>query len=141
MADNDNLLTPEAREAWSEAVDLFNAGEYFDCHEVIEVKLWRDCSPGPRREFYQGVLQVAVGLLHCQRQNWTGAKNLLQAGLDRLMLLAIDDKFLVPDQAAWQQFLQEVQGLSQEIRRCSEPNEANWQGFQRKASELQLLLK
>ncbi len=60
-------------------VRLFNTGEYFECHEVLE-ELWLD-ERGPVRELYQGVLQIGVALLHRQRGNFTGAVSLLQSGL------------------------------------------------------------
>ena len=50
---------------------LFNAGEYFEAHEALE-SAWRD-EPGPIRELYQGILQVAVIYLHIQRGNYRGA--------------------------------------------------------------------
>jgi len=50
---------------------LFNAGEYFEAHEALE-SAWRD-EPGPIRELYQGILQVAVTYLHIQRGNYDGA--------------------------------------------------------------------
>lgn len=50
---------------------LFNKGEYFEAHEALE-SAWRD-EPGPIRELYQGILQVAVTYLHIQRGNYQGA--------------------------------------------------------------------
>ena len=63
-------------------VHLFNAGEFFECHEVLE-ELWRD-EPGPIRELYQGILQVGVGFYHLGRGNYRGAVNLLGYGIARL---------------------------------------------------------
>jgi predicted metal-dependent hydrolase len=63
-------------------VHLFNAGEFFECHEVLE-ELWRD-EPGPIRELYQGILQVGVGFYHLGRGNHRGAVNLLGYGIARL---------------------------------------------------------
>lgn len=60
-------------------VRLFNTGEYFECHEVLE-ELWL-AERGPIRELYQGVLQIGVALLHRQRGNFKGAVSLLQSGL------------------------------------------------------------
>ncbi len=63
---------------------LFNAGRYFECHEVIEDHLWRPLPPGQEKDFHQGVLQIAVGLHHLRQQNLTGARHLLERGLNRL---------------------------------------------------------
>lgn len=60
------------------AINLFNAGSYFTCHELLEA-LWLD-TRDPHRDLYQGVLQIGIGLLHLQRGNVNGARNLLQRG-------------------------------------------------------------
>ncbi len=64
-------------------VELFNAGEFFEQHEVLE-ELWRDERDPVRRELYQGILQVGVGFYHLQRGNYHGAVSLLERGLARL---------------------------------------------------------
>jgi predicted metal-dependent hydrolase len=69
-------------------VHMFNAGEYFEQHEVLE-ELWR-AEPGPIRELYQGILQVGVGCYHLQRGNYHGAITLLDRGLARLARVAPD---------------------------------------------------
>jgi len=65
-----------------EGVRLFNAGLWFEAHEVLE-DAWR-AEPGEVRHLYQGLLQVGVGLLHASRGNLTGALNLLDRGMARL---------------------------------------------------------
>jgi predicted metal-dependent hydrolase len=67
---------------------MFNAGEYFEQHEVLE-ELWR-AEPGPIRQLYQGILQVGVGCYHLQRGNYHGALTLLDRGLARLATVAPD---------------------------------------------------
>lgn len=62
---------------------LFNRRQFFECHEVLE-DLWRPLPPGPEKQFLQGLLQVGVGFHHLLNNNYTGAKNLLGAGLDKL---------------------------------------------------------
>ena len=54
-----------------EGLELYNAGEYFECHEVLE-NAWR-AEKGPVRELYRGILQVAVGYYHIRRGNYVGA--------------------------------------------------------------------
>lgn len=58
------------------AVQQYNRGEYFACHETLE-DLWLD-EPGPKRTFLQGLLHVAVCLYHFECGNMRGA--LSQAG-------------------------------------------------------------
>lgn len=59
-------------------VELFNAGEFFDAHEVWE-DLWRDCASAERR-FFQALIQAAVSAYHKARGNMTGATRLLNSG-------------------------------------------------------------
>jgi len=67
---------------FGQAVDLFNAGEWYACHDGFE-ELWHECQ-GPSRKALQGILQIAVSQLHLQRGNLRGATVLLGEGLGRL---------------------------------------------------------
>lgn len=62
--------------------DLFNAGEYFESHEVLEA-IWLEES-GPDRLFLQGLIQLAASLHHLQRGNARSARNLLDMGSAKL---------------------------------------------------------
>jgi hypothetical protein len=64
-----------------EGIRLFNAGEYFECHEVLE-SIWR-AERGPVRYLYQGILQIGVGLHHLRNGNFRGATLLLRDGIDK----------------------------------------------------------
>ena len=64
------------------AINEFNGGEYFRCHETLEA-LWL-AEGYPARLFYQGILKIAVGLLHRERENQRGAKAKLREGLETL---------------------------------------------------------
>ena len=55
-------------------IELFNAGEYYDSHDVWE-ELWTDYR-GPDRQFYQGLIQTAVALYHLSRGNLRGARRM-----------------------------------------------------------------
>jgi hypothetical protein len=65
-----------------DGVSLFNGGRYWHAHEAWET-LWR-AAPDDERDFYQGLIQIAAGLLHLQRRNARGARNKLAEGLARL---------------------------------------------------------
>lgn len=52
-------------------LELMNAGEYFEAHEELE-HAWNE-EPGPARELYRAVLQVAVAYLQITRRNYNGA--------------------------------------------------------------------
>lgn len=64
------------------AIEEFNSGEWFECHETLE-ELWVG-EKGELRDFYQGLLQIAVALYHWRNGNLKGALNLLQKGSDCL---------------------------------------------------------
>lgn len=65
-----------------QAVMLFNAGEWYDCHDGFE-ELWHE-TLGPDRTVLQGILQIAVAQLHLERGNRHGATVLMGEGLGRL---------------------------------------------------------
>lgn len=67
---------------FARAVALFNGVRYWHAHEAWET-LWR-AADDQDRDFYQGLIQLAAGLLHLQRRNLKGARNKLREGLDRL---------------------------------------------------------
>jgi hypothetical protein len=76
-------LDPQEAEAlFHRGVALFNATRYWHAHEAWE-DLWR-AAPDEERDFYQGLIQVAAGLLHLSRRNARGARNKLTEGLARL---------------------------------------------------------
>ncbi|MFN5194071.1 MAG: DUF309 domain-containing protein, partial [Cyanobacteriota bacterium] len=64
------------------AIDLFNAGDWYACHDGFE-ELWHE-TQGPTRPVLQGILQIAVAHLHLERGNRRGATVLLGEGLGRL---------------------------------------------------------
>ena len=61
--------------AYKHGLQLFNRGEFFDAHEVLE-DVWR-AAPAGEKKFLQGLIQVAVGLHHHSRGNLEGARSLL----------------------------------------------------------------
>jgi predicted metal-dependent hydrolase len=66
-----------------EGLKFFEAGRYFEAHEVWE-ELWKETPPGPARLFYQGLIQGAVGLHHYGKGNQTGARAQLTKALAKL---------------------------------------------------------
>ncbi|MTJ46539.1 DUF309 domain-containing protein [Dolichospermum sp. UHCC 0259] len=74
-----NEIMPE--EFW-QGVEQFNAGQFYACHDILEA-LWID-SIEPDKTFYQGILQIAVGLYHLGNHNQRGAMILLGEGSNRL---------------------------------------------------------
>jgi hypothetical protein len=76
------LPPPEADRLFNEGVALFNGVRYWHAHEAWET-LWRAANDD-ERDFYQGLIQLAAGLLHLQRRNSRGAQNKLREGVARL---------------------------------------------------------
>lgn len=77
------MLTPLAEHRlWLRGIELFNAGEFFECHEVLE-DLWNE-QIDPEKQLTQGILQIAVGYLHLGRDNRVGALKLFTRGLARV---------------------------------------------------------
>jgi hypothetical protein len=62
-----------------EGLRLFNAGEYFEAHEELELA-WRE-ETGEIRGLYQGILEAAVTYLHVQRGNYAGAVKVYARGM------------------------------------------------------------
>lgn len=73
----------EAERLFKEGVSLFNGVRYWHAHEAWET-LWR-AAPDEERDFYQGLIQIAAGLLHLQQRNARGARNKLGEGIERLI--------------------------------------------------------
>lgn len=57
-----------------QGIEHFNAGRYFDAHEVWE-EIWLHSS-GDTKVFYQMLIQAAVGLHHYERGNARGARGM-----------------------------------------------------------------
>lgn len=69
-------------EAVDEAQRLLDAGRPFGAHEILE-SAWKT-APGPERELWRGLAQLAVGLTHAQRGNARGAVALLGRAGERI---------------------------------------------------------
>ncbi len=78
--------TPEFLTGFLKGIKEFNAREFFECHETLEL-VWRE-QTSPEREFTQGVIQTAVAYYHLQRHNQIGAIKLFHRALPRLRKFA-----------------------------------------------------
>jgi hypothetical protein len=78
------LLGPDAdlRQTLDAAASLFDAGLYFEVHEVLEPH-WATAG-GEEREALQGLIQVAVAWQHLANGNLAGGRSLLAEGGTRL---------------------------------------------------------
>lgn len=64
------------------AVDQFNRGLFFECHETLE-EIWQE-EAGDVRDLYKGLIQVAAAFVHAGRDNRFGVHRLLTTALGYL---------------------------------------------------------
>jgi predicted metal-dependent hydrolase len=74
-------LDAEEQAAFLRGVDEFNRGLYFECHDTLE-DLWSGLR-GPSRDFFQGLIQVAVTFHHVSNGNAPGAISMIDRALGR----------------------------------------------------------
>lgn len=74
-------LSPEDADAFRRGVRQFNDGLFFECHDTLE-ELWAGLR-GPSRDFFQGLIQVAVAFHHVGNGNAAGAASMMERALGR----------------------------------------------------------
>jgi predicted metal-dependent hydrolase len=72
--------TPPYDPRYLAGIALFNRGDFFEAHEVWE-SLWMETF-SPEKQFYQGLIQAAVGLCHFCNGNLRGAAKLYRSSRD-----------------------------------------------------------
>jgi len=77
------LSRDEIDHLFDQAIRQFNDGNYFECHDSLEL-IWMQIS-SRKRSFYQGMLHIAVGLYHFENKNYRGARNQLFKAVERLV--------------------------------------------------------
>lgn len=75
-------METEHDDQFARGIQLFNAKEFFECHDVWE-ELWHD-ERGEARRFLQGMIQAAVGCYHLSNGNATGAISQYTKSLEKL---------------------------------------------------------
>jgi predicted metal-dependent hydrolase len=73
-------IQPEVK--FLRGVQLFNAREFYECHEALE-ELWV-VSQGSERLFLQALIHFAVGFYHSQQHNSAGAGLQLRKALSKI---------------------------------------------------------
>jgi predicted metal-dependent hydrolase len=68
--------------ALEQGITQFNQQDFYACHDTLEA-IWLEAI-APEKNFYQGILQIAVGCYHLGNDNWRGAVILLGEGIRRL---------------------------------------------------------
>lgn len=80
--DDEDITITDSDATFEHGVRLFNRGDYYECHDVLE-SLWNTAEE-PKRCVLHGILQCCVGLYHLLNQNHRGAMVELGEGLTKL---------------------------------------------------------
>jgi predicted metal-dependent hydrolase len=97
---------PEGRPAaYLAFFEEFNAGRFFEAHEVLE-GLWLQVRGAPEARFYQALIQLAAAFVHRHRGREIPAENLLRLAADKLRgypgtYLGLDTTVLAAQIARW----------------------------------------
>ena len=75
-------LDDEEKAALARGIAEFNAGLFFECHDTLE-EMWAGVR-GASRDFFQGLIQVAVAYYHLGNGNAAGAESMMKRALKRL---------------------------------------------------------
>jgi len=91
-------------------IELFNRGEFFEAHEVLE-DVWR-AAPASEKLFLQGLIQISVAFVHHSRGNHQGAQSLLRRACRNLsgypaVCEGIDLQGLIASAERWRAALEE----------------------------------
>lgn len=101
-----------------EGIALFNGGEWFDAHEAWE-DIWHMAS-GPRKRFYQGLIQCAVTIEHMRRGNPRGVVTVYESAVSKFENL--DNPYMGID---WQELVRAIGVMVAKVRTmppsCFEP--------------------
>lgn len=63
-------------------IELYNAEQFWDCHEELEDP-WLEDQGSPVRLIYWAIIQVATALFHYHQQNLAGAQGMLSKAKDK----------------------------------------------------------
>lgn len=64
--------------------NYFNGNQdYFECHEVLE-EYWKEVAPGDKEHVLAGLVQLATGMYHWRRSNFSGAARILTKSLHNI---------------------------------------------------------
>lgn len=92
----------------------FNAEKYWECHEDLEHH-WLE-EPGPLRNVYWAVIQVAAAMIHYRESNLTGARGLIfkaKQKFDRCEQFKIESE-LLRSELSWDELKQMVRAVPSE---------------------------
>lgn len=76
------MQNPSVRQEFEQAIEYFNRQFFFECHDILE-EIWLT-APAREKNFYQGILHVAVGYYHFDNDNFKGSFSQLTKARERL---------------------------------------------------------
>jgi uncharacterized protein len=86
------MKSSEKDEKFERGLRHFNAGEFFEAHEVWE-EVWL-AEGEPEKTFLQGIIQIAAAFHHYRRGNTDGTETLLAAGIVKISRFPADHRGL-----------------------------------------------
>ena len=92
-------------------LELYNQGEYWDCHEDLEEK-WLQRTYQNEKYIFWAVIQVATALYHVERQNIAGARGMIiksKEKIEKSLEAKLQSKEL--DSIDWSTFAELVMGI------------------------------
>ncbi|MXY44595.1 MAG: DUF309 domain-containing protein [Dehalococcoidia bacterium] len=116
---------PEPPPELRQAIEQFNGGEFWECHETLE-DVWRE-SPYPFRLFYHAVIKTAVGFHHLTEHNRHGARVKLRDGVELLELfqpewMGVRTDLLLTDATEWLSLVEAPAVAWDELDRRAKPS-------------------
>jgi predicted metal-dependent hydrolase len=76
------VLSAEELASFARGLAQFNERQFYECHDTLE-DVWSGVRGAPR-DFFQGLIQAAVGFYHLGNGNRAGARTVLGRSLERL---------------------------------------------------------
>lgn len=79
---------------YKQGFDCFNRGDFYNAHEAWE-EIWL-AETGEEKLFYQGLIQVAAGCHHLQKNKFKPAITCLKKGVEKLSGFSTDNTGYLP---------------------------------------------
>jgi len=106
------------RSRFIQAVDKFNRTDFFECHEILE-DIWFD-TRDDSRDFFQGMLHIAVGLYHLTKKaNTKGTVIQLTKAQDKLAKYAEKHKHY--NGVDLNKLLKQIENIVKELKKNKKP--------------------
>jgi predicted metal-dependent hydrolase len=93
----------------AKGIELFNAQQYWECHEELEHH-WIEDTSDPVRYVYWAIIQIAASMIHYRDGNIVGARGLLIKARDKIKkceTLSLESNLLF-ESINWLEFKQKV---------------------------------